>query len=176
MSKRQGMIELHNAGMSVKKIKNLLKVPISTVYDAVARYKELGNAKDRPRSGRPRSARTKENIKAVRERVKRNPKRFMMKIAKSDKNGPKINEDHCQNRSQAFSPQTEEAPASHCPSDKEKGRQISASNQFDEVWHAWGGNCLLRWETVYCEGAIQPSKWQNASKTLSWHLWRHFDC
>ena len=89
MSKRQGIIDLHNAGMSVKKIKNLLKVSISTVCDAVARYKELGNAKDRPRSGRPRSARTKENIKAVRERVRRNPKQSMRKMANQMKMDPK---------------------------------------------------------------------------------------
>ena len=50
-----------------------LKLPKSTVYDAVRRYKELGNTKNRPKSGRPRSCRTKSNIKAVRERVRRNP-------------------------------------------------------------------------------------------------------
>ena len=89
MSKRQGIIDFHNAGMSIKKIKNLLKVPISTVYDAVARYKELGNAKDRPRSGCPRSAHTKENIKAVCERVRRNPKWSMRKMANQMKMDPK---------------------------------------------------------------------------------------
>lgn len=63
MSKREAIIEFYSAGMSIKKIINLLRVPKSTVYDAVARYKELGNAKDRPRSGRPRSARTKKTSK-----------------------------------------------------------------------------------------------------------------
>ena len=49
MSKRQEIIGLHKAGMTVKNGTNLLKVPKSTLYDAVARYKELDNAKDRPR-------------------------------------------------------------------------------------------------------------------------------
>ena len=39
-------------------------------------------AEDRPRSGRPRTARTKKVIKAVRERVKRNPKRSARQMAK----------------------------------------------------------------------------------------------
>ena len=89
MSKRQGIIELHKAGISIKKIINLLKVPKSTVYDALDRYKELDNAKDRPRSGRPISALTKENIKAVRERIRRNPKRSMRKMANQMKMDPK---------------------------------------------------------------------------------------
>ena len=58
-----------------------IKVPKSTVNDAVKRYKELNNTKDRPKSGHPCSCRTKSNVKVVRERVKRNPKRFMRKIA-----------------------------------------------------------------------------------------------
>ena len=175
MSKRQGIIELHNAGMSVKKIKNPLKVPISTVYDAVARYKELGNAKDCPRSGRPRSARTKENIKAVRERVRRNPKRSMRKMANQMKMDPKSMRTIIKPIS-SFLPSNWGSDSISLSFRKRKGRQISASNQFDEVWHAWGGNCLLRWETVHCGGAIQPSKWQNASKTIGWRFWRHFDC
>ena len=64
-------------------------MPKSTVYDAVARYKELGNAKDRPRSGHPRSALTKENIKAMQERIRRNPKRSMRKMANQMKMDPK---------------------------------------------------------------------------------------
>ena len=89
MSKRQGIIELHKAGIFIKKIINLLKVSKSTVYDAVARYKELGNAKDQPRSGRLRSALTKENIKAVQERIRRNPKQSMRKMANQMKMDPK---------------------------------------------------------------------------------------
>ena len=80
--------KLHNAGMSVKKIKNLLKVLI--LADMMfMRYKELGIAKNRLRSGRSRSACTKENIKAVHGKVRRNPTRSMRKIANRMKINPK---------------------------------------------------------------------------------------
>ena len=59
--------------MDISKIIKQLKVPKSAVYDAVRRYKELGNTKDRPKSGRPWSCRTKSNIKVIRERVRRDP-------------------------------------------------------------------------------------------------------
>ena len=73
MTKRDVILGLYRAGTPISKIIKQLKVPKSTVYDAVRRYKELGNTKDRPKSVRPRSCRTKNNIKAVRERVRRDP-------------------------------------------------------------------------------------------------------
>ena len=79
MTKRDAILGLYRAGTPISKIIKQLKVPKSTVYDAVRRYKELGNTKDRPKSGRPRSCRTKCNIKAFRERVRRNPKRSVRK-------------------------------------------------------------------------------------------------
>ena len=48
-----------------------LKVPKSTVYDTVGRFKELSDDKDRPRSGRPRTTLTPKIIKAARKRVGR---------------------------------------------------------------------------------------------------------
>ena len=73
MSKREAIIQLHCAGRTNSDIIKLLKVAKSTVYHVVNRFKELGRSEDRPRSGRLRTARTKKVIKAVRERVKRNP-------------------------------------------------------------------------------------------------------
>ena len=61
MSKRHAIIELHRAKVSNSIIIKQLKVPKSTVYDTVARFKELDDDKDRPRSGRPRTARTISN-------------------------------------------------------------------------------------------------------------------
>ena len=69
MSKRHVIIELHRAGVSNSMIIKQLKVPKSTVYDTVARFKELGDDKDHPRNKRPRTARTPKIIKAARERV-----------------------------------------------------------------------------------------------------------
>ena len=69
MSKRHAIIELHRARVSNSMIIKQLKVLKSTVYDTVARFKELGDDNDRPRSGHPRTACTPKMIKAARERV-----------------------------------------------------------------------------------------------------------
>ena len=53
MSKRDAIIELYRTGTPIPKIIKQLKVPKSTVYDAVKRYQDLGNTKDCPKSGRP---------------------------------------------------------------------------------------------------------------------------
>ena len=57
MSKHHAIIELYCAGVSNSMIIKQLKVSKSTVYDTVARFKELGDDKDYPRSGPPRSLR-----------------------------------------------------------------------------------------------------------------------
>ena len=46
MSKRHAIIELHRAGASNSMIIKQLKVPKSSVYDTVARFKELGDDED----------------------------------------------------------------------------------------------------------------------------------
>ena len=80
MTKCEAIIELYHAGTSISKIIKQLKVPKSTVYDAISRYKELGNTKDCPKCRHSHSYRTK-IIKAVQERVRRNPKRSIKKMA-----------------------------------------------------------------------------------------------
>ena len=69
MSKCHVIIELHCMGVSNSMIIKQLKVPKSTVCNTVARFKELGDDKDRPRSGCPCTAHTPKIIKAVCERV-----------------------------------------------------------------------------------------------------------
>ena len=71
------------------KIIKQLKVLKSIFYDAMRRYKEHDNTKDRPKSGRPCSCRTKSIIKAVPEWVKSDPKRSMRKMAQDFKMDPK---------------------------------------------------------------------------------------
>ena len=56
MSKRHAIIELHHTGVYNSIIIKQLKVPKSTVYNTVARFKELGDDKDRPRNGHPFTA------------------------------------------------------------------------------------------------------------------------
>ena len=48
MSKRHAIIEFHRARVSNSMIIKQLEVPKSTVYDTVARFKELGDDKDCP--------------------------------------------------------------------------------------------------------------------------------
>ena len=50
MTKRDNIIELYRASDPILKIIKQVKVPKSTVYDVVRRYKELGNTKDCPES------------------------------------------------------------------------------------------------------------------------------
>ena len=53
------------------------------VWKTLKRYRETGKIEDRPRSGRPRSKRTPAVIKAVREKIRRNPVRRQSDLAKS---------------------------------------------------------------------------------------------
>lgn len=52
------------------------------IHRTIARYKETSSISDRKRTGRPRSARTRELIKQVRERIRRNPERSQNQLAK----------------------------------------------------------------------------------------------
>ena len=116
MSKHHAIIKLHHAGVSNSIIIKQLKVSKSTVYDIVARFKELGDDKDRPRSGCPHRACTPKIIKAAHERVRRNPKQSIKKMnpkQSRDEYESKSYEDHCKNGPQAFALQTEEAPSAH---------------------------------------------------------------
>ena len=89
MCKRHANIELHYAGVSNLMIIKQLKVPKSTVYDTVARFKKLGDEKDHPRSGCPHTACTSKIIKATCERARRNSKRSIRKMAHEMNINPK---------------------------------------------------------------------------------------
>lgn len=80
---REAIFALHKKGKSVPFIIKTLNMPRSTVYKAVKRFNELGTSKDRPRSGRPVTASTPENVEKIRNRIRRNPDRSMRKMAKS---------------------------------------------------------------------------------------------
>jgi transposase len=54
------------------------------VYRTVRRLKETGSIKDRPRSGRPRTVRTRERKKRIREKIRRNPRRSARKLASEE--------------------------------------------------------------------------------------------
>lgn len=82
---RVTIIGLLKAGHKVSKIYSLLK-PLQInerfVYRTVQRFKETGDVVDRQRAGRPRSARTKNVVKAIRSRIDRCPLRKQKIIAR----------------------------------------------------------------------------------------------
>lgn len=63
-----------------RQLKNL-NVSRNFVYYTIKNYKDISSVDDRPRSGRLRSVRTKNNIKVVRERLRRSPCRSLKNMA-----------------------------------------------------------------------------------------------
>ncbi|VDO70555.1 unnamed protein product [Heligmosomoides polygyrus] len=80
-SERITVVELHKTGMRTADIVRTTGFKQRTVYKIVRRYKETGGTSDRPRSGRPTTATTPENINKVRCRIRRNPEVSMNKMA-----------------------------------------------------------------------------------------------
>jgi transposase len=89
---RIAVIALHKVGMEPNAIfKTLHTLGISKmfVYRAINRYNETSSVCDRKRSGRPRSVRTKKVVKAVRERIRRNPVRKQKILSREMKIAPR---------------------------------------------------------------------------------------
>lgn len=80
---RAAIIQLFKTKTSVGAIAKTLKVPRQKVYRAIKRYKELGTTADRPRSGKPITATTPENVNRVKCRLYRNSEQSMRTMAKS---------------------------------------------------------------------------------------------
>ena len=66
---RPAIICLFEQGKSRKK---LLNVPARAAQEVIKCFKETGNYNDRPRSGRPRTARTPANKRKIKGRIQRN--------------------------------------------------------------------------------------------------------
>ena len=82
--KRNAILQLHLHGKTNSEICKVLKsgnVTRCLVYRTVKRYKDTGTVEDRPRSGRPRDKRTPRMLKALKNRIKRNPRRCQKKLA-----------------------------------------------------------------------------------------------
>ena len=82
---RNSIINLYKKGLKNAEIAKALRISRSTVWRTLKRFGERGEATDRPRSGRPRTSRTKKRIKAVAEKIRRCPKRSIRKMAKEHK-------------------------------------------------------------------------------------------
>ena len=86
--KREFVVELYKKNKNTRQILeagkefNLNKMFIKRTLD---RYRDTKSIKDRKRSGRPASIRSPKLIKSVREKIRRNPKRSINKLAKEHK-------------------------------------------------------------------------------------------
>jgi transposase len=70
---RAGIIHLFEQGKTGYEISKEMKLAKSTVYKIINRFKETGSYEDKPRKGRPRTARTMSNKTKVKGRIQRNP-------------------------------------------------------------------------------------------------------
>ena len=82
MDQSKSIISLFKCGYSGTLNSKKLNIPASTVYFVISKFKQTGLVERSPNSGRPRSARTERVIKCVREKIRRNCKRSMRKLAR----------------------------------------------------------------------------------------------
>ena len=83
--KRKFVIEQHSLNKmrsEILKMGKHLNLNAMFIKRTLDRYSETRDVQDRPRQGRPRSQRTHKLIKAVREKIRRNPRRSIRKLAK----------------------------------------------------------------------------------------------
>lgn len=76
---RIAIIELHKSGMTNSMIVKATGYGRMKVHRAVKRFMETGDTVDRPRSGRPTTVTTPENINRLRGRIRRNREVSMRK-------------------------------------------------------------------------------------------------
>ncbi len=82
---RDQVVRLDAQGKStrdIKKAMQMFSVGKNFVTDTLRRYREFGTTGDRPRSGRPRTKRTPQVIKRVREKIRRNPRQRQTDLAR----------------------------------------------------------------------------------------------
>jgi len=82
LDKRTAIVQLFKAGNSRQDISKSLKVNRMLVWRTLKRYEETGGIQNRPGQGRPRTARTPKLVRSTREKIRRNPKRSIQKLAK----------------------------------------------------------------------------------------------
>ena len=66
---REAILRMHGFGDTQRKIAEALRIPQSTVNDAIQR----GTIEDKKGRGRPRTARTPANMRKIKGRIQRNP-------------------------------------------------------------------------------------------------------
>ena len=79
---RQQIFTLLEAGHGCSFIQKTLKISKTCYYSNKKRFDNKEGTARRPGTGQPRKVRTPELIKRVREKIRRNPRRSMRKLAK----------------------------------------------------------------------------------------------
>ena len=87
MSKRSAVIALYNNGHSNSYIEKSLKSNKMFVSRTIARFNETGSIRDRPRTGRKRTVRTRALRKNVKLRIRRKTVRSIRKLAREMNTG-----------------------------------------------------------------------------------------
>ena len=59
---RLAMIKLREKGLSIRKISELLDVPVMTISDHIKRYEETGRHESKPKGRLEKSSRNRRNI------------------------------------------------------------------------------------------------------------------
>jgi IS30 family transposase len=70
---RLAMIKLREKGLSIRKISELLDVPVMTISDHIKRYEETGRHENKPKGRPEKSSRNRRNIQRAKGMIKRNP-------------------------------------------------------------------------------------------------------
>ena len=78
---RKTILKMDSQGYKVTLISKILDMPNSSVWNIIRKFQTTKEVADLSRTGRLRCMRTPKKIKAIRERVRRNPKRSMRKMA-----------------------------------------------------------------------------------------------
>ena len=86
---RAAIVALHHAGKSNSDIVKTLSIGRSTVWKTLKRFNKRDDLSDCPRSGRSHSQQSKPMIKRIQEKIRRNPKRSIKKLAKTSEMSPR---------------------------------------------------------------------------------------
>jgi transposase len=76
---RNAIVTLHEKGESNSGIAKKLQIRRDTVWKVVKKFKETGETCNRPGQGRKQSVRTKQLVKNTRAKLRRNPRRNILK-------------------------------------------------------------------------------------------------
>ena len=86
---RVAVVALHCARKSNSDIVKTLSIGRLTVWKTLKRFNERGDLSDRPRSGRPCFQLSKSMIKHIQEKIRRNLKRSIRRLAKTSEMSPR---------------------------------------------------------------------------------------